>query len=190
MNMKLIKKITLVSVVFAFSASAFSAAFLKFDGVEGESKDKDHKGWIDVLSVSGLTTQSAMREKGSGMATGKREKGSGLATGKRQHKPITITKPVDKSSPMLARSSGNPQFPSKMVLSQDGIAYELSGVSVKSVRRLGKNEELVLTYTGVKQSSATDYNSSRSNKNSRSSVAAPPANHNTTRSNKTIRWGS
>ena len=27
------------------------AAFLKFDGVDGESKDKDHKCWIDVLSL-------------------------------------------------------------------------------------------------------------------------------------------
>jgi len=26
--------------------------FLKIDGIEGESTDKDHKGWIDVLSFS------------------------------------------------------------------------------------------------------------------------------------------
>lgn len=183
MNMKIIKNIALVSVCVAFSASAFSAAYLKFDGVEGESKDSKHKGWIDVLSVFGLAPQSEIREKGSGMATGKREKGSGMATGKRQHKPITIMKEIDKSSPLLARSSGNPQFPSTMVLSQDGIAYELTGVSVKSVRRVGKNEELTLTYTGIKQSSATDYNSSRSNRTT--SLAVPPANHNSTRSNVT-----
>ncbi|TQV77122.1 hypothetical protein FLL45_04005 [Aliikangiella marina] len=31
----------------------------------------------------------------------KREKGSGMATGKRQHKPVSITKPLDKASPLL-----------------------------------------------------------------------------------------
>ena len=29
---------------------------------------------------------------------------SGLPTGKRQHKPITVTKPVDKATPILAVS--------------------------------------------------------------------------------------
>ncbi len=28
---------------------------------------------------------------------------SGMATGKRQHKPLTITKELDKASPLLAR---------------------------------------------------------------------------------------
>lgn len=33
------------------AGTAQSAAYIKFDGVEGESLDADHKGWIDVLSV-------------------------------------------------------------------------------------------------------------------------------------------
>ncbi|MCB2047736.1 MAG: type VI secretion system tube protein Hcp [Novosphingobium sp.] len=32
-----------------------------------------------------------------------RDAASGLPTGKRQHKPMTVTKEVDKSSPMLAK---------------------------------------------------------------------------------------
>lgn len=155
------------------SGSAFAGAYLKFDGVEGESVDKDHKGWIDVLSVSGLAPQGKSREKGSGMATGKR-----------QHAPVTITKPIDKSSPKLARSSGNPQFPTSLTLSQNGMTYQLTGVKVTSVRQKGNTEELTFTYTGLKQSSATDYNSSRSNRNSSRAVGAPPANHNSTRSNR------
>jgi len=159
---------------------------MKIEGIKGEAVDKDHKGWIDVLSVSGLAPQKSTRDAASG-----------LPTGKRQHKPVTITKPIDKSSPLLARSSGSSHFPKTIVVSQNGIAYELTGVSVKSVRRVGKNEELVLSYTGVKQSSARDYNSSRSNRGRRaegadynssrsnSSSLAPPANHNSTRSNKT-----
>lgn len=34
-----------------------------------------------------------------------RERGSGMASGKRQHKPVTVTKPLDKSSPLLAGSA-------------------------------------------------------------------------------------
>lgn len=26
------------------------AAYIKFDGIEGESTDKDHKGWSDLMS--------------------------------------------------------------------------------------------------------------------------------------------
>ncbi len=33
------------------SQDAFAAAFVKFDGVDGESSDKDHDKWIDVLSI-------------------------------------------------------------------------------------------------------------------------------------------
>ena len=29
-----------------------SDMFLKLDGVDGELKDKDHKGWIDIFSFS------------------------------------------------------------------------------------------------------------------------------------------
>jgi hypothetical protein len=35
-----------------------------------------------------------------------RDAASGLPTGKRQHKPIVITKELDKSSPLLAKSGG------------------------------------------------------------------------------------
>jgi type VI secretion system secreted protein Hcp len=33
-----------------------------------------------------------------------RDSASGLPTGKRQHKPVTVTKPVDKSSPILLKA--------------------------------------------------------------------------------------
>lgn len=37
-----------------------------------------------------------------------RDAGSGLPTGKRQHKPVTIAKELDKSSPKLARTGSSP----------------------------------------------------------------------------------
>lgn len=42
---------------------------------------------------------SGKRDHASGQSSGKRERGSGLATGKRQHKPMTISKRIDKMVP-------------------------------------------------------------------------------------------
>ena len=32
------------------------AAFVKYDGIDGEATDKDHKGWSDLLSFSQVIT--------------------------------------------------------------------------------------------------------------------------------------
>ncbi|MCO6465937.1 MAG: type VI secretion system tube protein Hcp [Bradyrhizobiaceae bacterium] len=71
------------------STSAFATDFfLKIDGVDGESSDQEHKGWIEVQSWSwGVSNTSTPQ--------------TGLPTGKRQHKPMTIVKQLDKSSPQL-----------------------------------------------------------------------------------------
>ncbi|MCB1219403.1 MAG: type VI secretion system tube protein Hcp [Planctomycetales bacterium] len=49
--------------------------------------------------ASGLPT--GRRDSASGRPTGRRDAASGLPTGKRQHKPMVITKELDKSSPLL-----------------------------------------------------------------------------------------
>ena len=49
--------------------------------------DSEHKDWIIIESMSSPVF---------------RERGSGLATGKRQHKPLSVTKEIDKSSTQLA----------------------------------------------------------------------------------------
>ncbi|MEM9158163.1 MAG: type VI secretion system tube protein Hcp [Verrucomicrobiota bacterium] len=164
------------------SASSFGAAYLKFDGVDGESKDKDHKGWIDILSVSGLSPRDAA---------------SGKATGKRQHKPVTIVKRIDKASPMLAKAaSGRTSgLPSTLRLEMDGRVYVLEGVKVLSSKKEGSKETISFSYTKIEHDTAKsmiqntravkaqDYNSSRSNNEAR--AASAPANHNSTRSNRT-----
>jgi type VI secretion system secreted protein Hcp len=33
-----------------FKGFSQGAAYIKFDGIDGESRDKDHKGWSDILS--------------------------------------------------------------------------------------------------------------------------------------------
>ena len=51
MNLKSIKIFVLV-LFFMLPSASFAAAYIKFDGVDGESVDKDHDKWIDVLSWS------------------------------------------------------------------------------------------------------------------------------------------
>ena len=160
-----------------FISASFGATYIKIAGIEGDTKDAKHKGWIDVLSISGLSIPQ--------------DKASGLPTGKRQHKPITITKRIDKATPLLAKAggtSGNPNFPTRIAVKQNGVSYDLTGVKVTSSKKAGNNEVLTLSYQSISKSTvgtrATDYNSSRSNKAdiSRIAVPKPPANHNTTRS--------
>jgi len=69
------------------------ALFIKFDGVDGEAQDKDHKGWSDILSFSwGL-------HKAGGGATGQTRR-RGVAT----VEDVVCTKEYDKSSPKLAEA--------------------------------------------------------------------------------------
>ena len=45
--------------------------FLKIEGIDGESEDGDHKGWIDVLSWSWGETQTGSMAYGGGGGAGK-----------------------------------------------------------------------------------------------------------------------
>ena len=53
--------------------------------------DGDHKDWIIIDSMSSPIF---------------REQASGLATGKRQHRPLSVTKELDKSTPIMAARGG------------------------------------------------------------------------------------
>ncbi len=65
-------------------------AFIKLDGIAGESTDSKHKGEIEVLSFSWNIKQS--------IAT---SDGGGAGAGKAQVSDFTIVKHIDKSSPVL-----------------------------------------------------------------------------------------
>lgn len=104
-----------------------AAAYIKFDGVDGESKaiQEASRGY-DQLATSRAKVQAAdgqegrlsdgyyLREDGRLLEVKQgrtrwisqpRDAASGLATGKRQHKPVTVTKPVDKATPLLIDKS-------------------------------------------------------------------------------------
>jgi len=69
------------------------AAFIKFDGVDGESQDKDHKGWSDLQSFSQAITQP-----GRGATGAARRRGDVVL------EDIQCTKELDKASPKLAQA--------------------------------------------------------------------------------------
>ena len=197
--MKSYKLFLLLPLLMFAQVLAHGAAYLKFDGVDGESKDKDHKGWIDLSSVSvrssdhkgwsdlasfsqlsaqnnagkgqatgrrdaasGLATgkrdaasglPTGRRDAASGLPTGKRDAASGLPTGKRQHQPIRISKPIDKSSPMLARAleTGNSIGRVTIQRVEDGKTETLNliNVTVASISNARNTEEVTLNYAKI-----------------------------------------
>ena len=71
-------------LVFSGSSQADAAAYIKFDGVDGESTDANHDKWIDVLSIDWGARSGGPPRSGSG--------------------DVSVTKYVDKASPKLQQS--------------------------------------------------------------------------------------
>jgi type VI secretion system secreted protein Hcp len=67
--------------------------FITFDGMPGESKDKEHAGWCDALSFEQGLTSSAGAHVSSGGGTGSADL-----------LDVVVTKPLDKASPKLAQA--------------------------------------------------------------------------------------
>jgi type VI protein secretion system component Hcp len=80
--------VVISGVLLAATASlAASDYYIKFDGVDGESKSRAKAETIELQSWSFGTSQASV--------VAPRDAASGLATGKRQHKPMTVTKPIE-----------------------------------------------------------------------------------------------
>ena len=71
-------------------------AFLKIDGIKGESADDKHKGEIDIMSFSWGASQ-----------TGVSATGGGGGAGKVHVHDFVITKKTDQSSPLLFLNCAN-----------------------------------------------------------------------------------
>ena len=127
---------------------AEAAAFLKFDGVDGESKDANHDKWIDVLSFS----QTITREESSAGAARQR---ADVVFG-----DVVVVKELDKSSPKLAESMFMGKVFPKVeihVASNVGtyFAYELTNVMVTSYSISGDaddrpTEEVAFNFEEIK----------------------------------------
>jgi type VI secretion system secreted protein Hcp len=69
------------------------SAFIKFDGVEGEANDKDHKGWSDLASFG-----QAMHKPGGGATGQSRRRGDVVLD------DLACSKELDKASPKIAEA--------------------------------------------------------------------------------------
>ena len=68
------------------------AAYMKFDGLDGECQDKDHKNWSDIMSFS-----QVVHKPGGGTGATRRRGDVVL-------EDIVVTKELDKASPKLAEA--------------------------------------------------------------------------------------
>ena len=130
--------------ILAIEAPAAEAAgYLKFEGVKGESTDKDHQDWIDVLSVRWDTQKPATS------ATGERVMRPRMGAGS-----VTITKRVDKASPVLMRRNSSGRHIDKVVIDATYggaratyMKYELKDVRITSYTTAGADERMTETIT-------------------------------------------
>jgi type VI secretion system secreted protein Hcp len=109
---------------------------IRFDGVEGESTDRDHKGEVRVLTWGWGVTQAAAAA------------GAGSGTGKATPADLVFTHDYDKASPLLAkRCAQGKHFPA-VVLSarkagegqKDFLKVTMKEVFVASIQVVGQGE--------------------------------------------------
>ena len=132
------------------------AAYIKFQGVEGEAQDKDHKGWSDVLSFN-----QGISQPGGGSTGPTRRRGDVILD------DISVVKELDKASPKIAESMCKGKVYPKVEIHltasytdagrQTYYAYELKNSLVTSYNISGSGqaddvptEELSLNFEEIK----------------------------------------
>jgi len=118
--------------------------FIKFDGVDGESKDANHDKWIDVLSID-WGSRGAQPVATAAVARPRRpanpRRAAARATpGRMEISDVTLTKTYDKSSAKLMEACANgtalPAMIVELTPSDPGrtpyLRYELTNVMVSS----------------------------------------------------------
>ena len=136
-------------------AKSWGAAYIKFDGVDGEAQDKDHGTWSDLSSFS-----QAIHKPGSGTGATRR-RGDVILD------DIVCVKELDKSSPKIAEAlcKGNvfPKVEIHLTASYTDTgrvtyyAYELKNVQITSYSISGSGqsediptEEMSLNFEEIK----------------------------------------
>lgn len=111
-------------------------AFLKIDGIPGESTDDKHKDWIEVLSYQHGISQPATASASSG----------GARSAERcNHQDFTIVKALDKASPKIALYCCNGTHIKEVKLElcraagdkQKYMEYKMTDVIISAVRPTG-----------------------------------------------------
>lgn len=124
---------------------------IKFDGIDGESTHKDHKGEIDVLSWSWGLTQATNPSAGGGSGRGKAVPGE-----------FRIVHSYDKASPVLAKTAASGKHINSAVLmarkagegQKDFLKVTMKEVFVTSVQasagdQAGIAEEVAMSYASI-----------------------------------------
>jgi type VI secretion system secreted protein Hcp len=114
-------------------------AFLEIDGMEGESLDDRHRGWVEIFSYSHGITQEVSKDGRSG---------GGRRAGKSKHDDFVVVKALDKTSPLLALACCNGEHIRRVKLElcraegngQAFMEYRLNDVIVSSVQPCGSAE--------------------------------------------------
>ena len=110
------------AILAAGPGEASAQVFLSLDGVDGESQDADHRGWIEVQSMSWGTTTS----------------GSTSAIPPDGVRSVTFTRPVDATSPRLAAARTRRIPNATLAIRPPGASQTqellLSNVRISSVR--------------------------------------------------------
>jgi type VI secretion system secreted protein Hcp len=154
------KNLIVFALCFCFlgAVQAQSSYFLKIDGIDGESMDKDHKGWSNILSFA-----HSLHQPGGGATGQSRRRGAVVV------EDLICTKELDKSSPKIqeALSQGKvfPKVELELTTSGSGARqtyykYELKNVMITSYNISGQSgdgvpmeevafnfEEIKVTYT-------------------------------------------
>ena len=119
------------------------AAYIKFDGVDGEAQDKDHKGWSDLASF----TQAVHKPMGG--ATGATRRRGDVVL-----EDVGLAKELDKSSPKIAEAVCKGKVFPKVDIHvtasytdsgrQTYFAYELKNVQISNytISGSGQSEEV------------------------------------------------
>ena len=115
--------------------------FIKFDGVEGESTNKDHKGEVEVLSWRWDATSP-----GQVVSTG-------AGKGKTVAGPLSFVHLYDKASPLLAKQCAAGKLFKTVVLTsrkagegqKDFLQVSLKDAQVTSIQPSGSDDSITET---------------------------------------------
>jgi len=158
--------LTLLTALFTLAAPlADGAAYIKFDGIDGEVVEQNHKKWTNLESFSQVIHKPG---------------GTAATLGRAILKDFTCSSPIGKSSPKLAEAvAKGTRFATVMLslrLSTDGtrevyLRYELKNVIVSSYSTMAHGdgagatrvmegyslnfEEIKITYAGADGTTTT-----------------------------------
>ncbi len=120
--------------------------FMRIEGVNGESRDANHKNWTDVKSFSWGAEQP-----------GSMHTGGGGGTGKVNFNDLKVTTAIDKAAPTILKNCATGQHLAKVEISvckAGGTQIEYSRTTLEDVLITGvkfiganENEALIIEYS-------------------------------------------